>query len=243
MLATLISWEGDLPRDRYQKHRSNLEIMFTILRYVAREGEAKKTHILYHAGLNSRSLERFLKKLVQSDLLKIAKNGGNIFYTITPRGRRTLVIMSRLITLLSSEKEVLKDIEKVVNGLDGAKVEVPGAITGASGLTHSFDMVIHRGKNGKVVAKIIDLEALLEEAVDEFSRFCIAVMDTSAKGIVFAPSHMLPRIRTLANSLQSASSELSIEVVGYGNDDELKHVVRTATLSRLRHVEDQRKEA
>jgi len=217
--------------------------MFTILRYVAQEGEAKKTHILYHAGLNSRSLERFLKKLIQSDLLKIAKNGGSIHYAITPRGRRALMVMSRLMTLLSSRKEVLGDVEKVLEDIEGVKVEVPGRILGASGLMHSFDMVIHGEKSNKVVAKIIEFEAVLEEAVDEFSRFCIAVLDTNADGIVFVPSYILPWIRTLVNTLRSDSSTLNIEVVGYSNGDELKHVVKAVAISRLRHLKGNHRQA
>ena len=54
-----------------QSHRSRMDIITSILEFIDQKGTALKTHILYSANLNSKSLDKFLNQLID------AGRGGN----------------------------------------------------------------------------------------------------------------------------------------------------------------------
>ena len=221
-----------LPNNRStsQRHRSNLEIMYTILRYVALEGKAKKTHILYHASLNSRSLERFLQRLIESGFLETVEGEHGTLYTITMKGRQALRTMAQLMKLMSPEDSVRRvDLGRLVRDAE-VSARSPGRVLGRSGIMHSFDLVLGEGSN-KLVATVVDPRATPDELIDAASRFIVGVLDTGLRGVIFVPMHMVAWARSLLSSIGGGRRETRIDVITYSDEQGLIRAVRTSALS------------
>jgi len=63
-------------------HRSKIDLIEAILKYIHNEGYAKKTHILYASNLNTRSLEKFLKYLIEIKAVEVVEEEQRS-YTLT----------------------------------------------------------------------------------------------------------------------------------------------------------------
>ena len=68
-------------------YREKIDIMAKILQ-AASNANAKKTQIMYHANLNHKVLQKYLKEMVQASLLKFEKTLG--CYVLTENGKEFL---------------------------------------------------------------------------------------------------------------------------------------------------------
>jgi len=64
---------------------------------------AKKTDLLYKAGLSSAQLDKYLGLLFRSELLECVSDKGKILYRTTVRGKEFLEAFYRLADLLNSD--------------------------------------------------------------------------------------------------------------------------------------------
>ena len=68
------------------KYRSRIEIVAEILRTVS--GGARKTHIMYQCNLSFKLLMRYLRDVIQAELICEGGEGNN--YVITEKGKKFL---------------------------------------------------------------------------------------------------------------------------------------------------------
>ncbi|ADC65839.1 conserved hypothetical protein [Ferroglobus placidus DSM 10642] len=76
--------------------RSKWEITYAILKSI-QNGEKSKTRIMYEAYLDWRNFSRYIKFLIDKNLV-VEKNGGKL--EITQKGEKILKIMEELIELI-----------------------------------------------------------------------------------------------------------------------------------------------
>lgn len=76
--------------------RSSIEIIFEMLA-ACDEGTVNKTAVMYRSGLNHTQLRRYLHFLEFQELLSFTEDGR---LWLTPKGRRILLQLSRVIRLL-----------------------------------------------------------------------------------------------------------------------------------------------
>jgi predicted transcriptional regulator len=71
------------------KNRDKLRIIIDILRAV-KEGKEKITHITFKCNLTPSSTKKYLKWLVEKELITEMENRGNKTYKISEKGERIL---------------------------------------------------------------------------------------------------------------------------------------------------------
>jgi len=71
-------------------------IIYRILNYIEGRGRSLKTRILYASNLNTRSLERYLKFLLENNLISETCINGRKYYVLTPKGREFLYKLRRI---------------------------------------------------------------------------------------------------------------------------------------------------
>lgn len=77
--------------------RSKTQILLDVLTTVQKEnGTIKKTHIMYHANLTHKRLERYLQILLLNNSLEESKVKNETFYTLTEKGNQFLSEIRRL---------------------------------------------------------------------------------------------------------------------------------------------------
>jgi len=97
------------------RRRSPVEIIYRILKYLSETPCARKTHILYASGLNSRNLERYLCVLIKSEAIEV-RNGR--CYTLTQKGYELLQNIEDIIEALNNEHDVDSILEEVKARID-----------------------------------------------------------------------------------------------------------------------------
>lgn len=75
--------------------RSKLETCIDILQIIAK-GVGKPTRIMYKANLSWNPMQRYLRFLVEQDLIASNKRGERVRYEITDKGFRTLSYFRRV---------------------------------------------------------------------------------------------------------------------------------------------------
>jgi predicted transcriptional regulator len=92
--------------------RSKLEIYVDILKVLARHGPLKLTHIMYKANVNCSVLKQFLDSLVQQKLIEEQilrkKKTQKTIYSITEKGKASLVTFKEITMALQSKEDVLR---------------------------------------------------------------------------------------------------------------------------------------
>ena len=85
-----------------EKQRSTIRIYLDILSATAEEGNAKTTRILQRANLPHDRLMKHLGELQKRELLVEVSDGGNRYYTVTPKGREFVNEVRRAQSFLSA---------------------------------------------------------------------------------------------------------------------------------------------
>jgi predicted transcriptional regulator len=152
--------------------RSTIEIIFRILNLLARVGSVRKTYIMQHANLNSRSFKSYVEDtLLTMHFLKKEEVNGQILYSITVYG----MYMLALLRLLAS-----------VNIFEGKKVSASRTIYNAFlrkisstlvnlGLKH--ELVADESEQGIAVMRIQCPTSTVKLVVLDKSRKWIALLE------------------------------------------------------------------
>ena len=90
-----------------EKNRSSLEIVHDMLSVAT--VSSRKTRILYDAHLNFRLLEKYLKILLENDLLKIVDDS---CYLVTLKGKNFLLKYKEYVERCKRISEEINDIRK-----------------------------------------------------------------------------------------------------------------------------------
>ncbi|AGE71705.1 hypothetical protein ATY89_09170 [Sulfolobus acidocaldarius] len=78
------------------KHRSKIEIMYTILKVLREsETEVKKTHLMYLVGLNYDVFSKYISRIEKLGLVRVNKEG----YSLTDSGKRELEMIENYLTI------------------------------------------------------------------------------------------------------------------------------------------------
>ncbi|WFO74771.1 hypothetical protein J4526_06760 [Desulfurococcaceae archaeon MEX13E-LK6-19] len=198
-------------------HRSRIDILLAILKFINNEGYAKKTHILYATNLNTRSLEKFLKYLVNINAVEIIEDNG-VKYALTSHGRHILRLIVRLKTILNSRDYALKlGNEVFLNKLnsvlkDSAKdvlVESRNErIKGYSGLTYNVDILVGIKYKYVIIPVVNVVNNYCEEIDNAICKALLYLFDTDYKCIMLLSnannnnwSHVLGSIKNLFNKI------------------------------------------
>jgi predicted transcriptional regulator len=79
-----------------EEDRVSYGIIYRILNHIEGEGKSLKTRILYASNLNTRSLEKYLRFLLESNLISEVCVSGRRYYVLTPKGREFLYKLRRI---------------------------------------------------------------------------------------------------------------------------------------------------
>jgi predicted transcriptional regulator len=85
-----------------EKQRSTIRIYLDILNAADEEGNAKTTRLIQRANLPHDRLMKHLGELQKRGLLVEVSNGGNRYYTITPKGREFVSEVRKAQSFLSA---------------------------------------------------------------------------------------------------------------------------------------------
>jgi len=172
------------------QHRTRIDIIFSILKFIYREGEAKKTHILYATNLNTRSLEKFLDQLVEIKAVKIVGINRSRRYVLTAQGRQLLSLINRLYKIfeVGNNSDYIELIEKLSIFKDPVTttrediIVTNKIITGYSGFRYSVSLYGTSRKN--YIVSVIDNGMSIEEVIDSIGRLLFYLIDSNENCII-----------------------------------------------------------
>ena len=88
---------------KLEHRRSNIEVIADMLRL----GEAGKTEIMYSANMSYFQLQKYLKFLLQLQLIdKVTVGNPAVTYRITKKGLRLLRSIDSILEILESREEI-----------------------------------------------------------------------------------------------------------------------------------------
>ncbi len=177
-------------------NRSSMDIVIDILKSVESEGVILKTHLLYRANLNSKSLEKFLRKLLSSGLISMHEDGSRRkYYKISVRGRYILRRLVLIRKMLNNRSKVFNElIKELKRGEDKYNVRlIEGArISGSSGIIHSYSLALTKGRGDGTVTtvEIIDEYLEIDDAIERVSWAWLTALDTNTQSVIVIPNKL-----------------------------------------------------
>ncbi len=196
-------------------HRSKIDLIEAILKYIHNEGYAKKTHILYASNLNTRSLEKFLKYLIEIKAVEVVEEEQRS-YTLTMHGREILRIIMKLKMLLSNRQGYVKGNRLLLSRLNTVLSPMLNdrfidvfskEVRGLSGLTYDLDIL--RGEKEDYVlipaASMVDNQC--RELDSAIGKALLSLLDTNYRCIILLSNgenncaHVVNHIKNLFNKV------------------------------------------
>ncbi len=195
--------------DNYDRnHRSGIDIVVSILEFVDNRGASLKTHILYGANLNSRSLEKYLTQLITAGLLMKSVDEGKEKYLITVRGRLFLQHLGRALNLLRSKKEaaVSESLKKKIKSIkEAVKVREGLVYRGSSGVHYLLPIafLIEHGNGDKIagIMEIINSEMTPKEAISVIGWVWIISKDLKVPALILVSENHIRTVRNITEFL------------------------------------------
>ncbi len=218
--------------NRYDKnHRSSTDIIVSILEYVDEKGSTLKTHILYGANLNSKSLEKFLTKLISAGLLTKTIDDGKDRYFITARGRIFLHHMGRALNMLRDNKEIAVNIkvkEKLKNKKKSVYLKEGLIYRGASGTPYVLPVAFISRADGEdkvlAVMETINAEMTLKEAVSVIAWSWTISKDVNIPSIILVDESHIETALKISEALRENNDK--IVMVKYGRHESPEAIAR-----------------
>lgn len=173
-------------------HRSRIDIIESILRFIESKGRAKKTHILYATNLNTRSLEKYLKKLIDIHAVETIEDiDGRVKYSLTQYGKNLLRLINKLRKSLDQKDPVLEiKIVKVLSdrddGIDTFTSIESSIVEGESGLTYTVIKTLL--DNVEYVVIHIPEYNEISDIVSDIAYTILLLVDTKYNCIIYLKS-------------------------------------------------------
>lgn len=187
-----------------QSHRSRMDIITSILEFIDQKGTALKTHILYSANLNSKSLDKFLNQLIDAGLIGVSSENGSDYYYITARGRRFLMYTNYMTSILGRGKEKMSIIDACYKlGLREEKYKIKEGVVarGTSGIPYVLPLALvdfrERPEKVKAVIEVIGPETTIKEAVNLTAWMWFTAMDLGLPLILVVPEQHVTTIQKI----------------------------------------------
>ncbi len=203
--------------------RNSADIMISMLKFINEQGFALKTHILYNVNLNSRSLEKFLRRLMDANLVTTVKREGREQFQVTMKGKLFLSYIDRAFTMLEgsncSETIKLKSSTKNVLKLKGRIKIREGVVRhGKSGARHILNMILEipssKGETQEVYVNILCGNINLTDAVLSLGSVVAVSEDVGLPAVVIVPSRIRPQLSNLVSQIQVNNESPSVIVLG-----------------------------
>ncbi len=173
------------------QHRTRIDIIFSILKFINSEGIAKKTHILYATNLNTKSLEKFLNQLISINAIEVVSKGRLRGYVMTPHGRRLFSLITRLYNVFEYREKNNDYLElllkylilKTSKNLNRQTLAlINKIIVGRSGFRYNINLYGTRDVN--YIISVIDEAMSIDEIIDSIGRLLFYLVDTNEKCIL-----------------------------------------------------------
>ncbi len=170
-----------------------MDIIVKILEFVDNKGATLKTHILYSANLNSKSLDKFLSNLIESGLISTYNVNEKSYYFVTARGRIFLKYISKALVILNSRKysAIYEKIKHNLNKKNRESTTVKEGLIfkGTSGIPYVLSLAFMSQDGSKVVAgtEIITSEMTIKEAINVIAWTWIACKDMNISSVILIP--------------------------------------------------------
>ncbi len=201
------------------KHRSRINIISSILKYIRETGKAKKTHILYATNLNTRSLEKFLDFLLRIHAIEKVKTLNGTRYQITERGNRILSVIENLEYMLRENgynykektiRDVIIAVNKVLEPLTGDTIESisRATVNGRSG--HSYRVLLAIGCKKKYILVIMSEEEFICRESSLLCRILLYILDTDYTLILYIDNEASTTASRIKNTLQDILAPIDI---------------------------------
>ncbi len=209
-------------------HRSKIDLIEAILKYIHNEGHAKKTHILYASNLNTRSLEKFLKYLIEIKAVEVIGDEQRS-YTLTMHGREILRIIMRLKMLLNTRQGHVKGNRLLINRLNKVLSSTlndyfidifSNMVRGFSGLQYDFDIVKGEKEDYVLIPVANTIDDHCQELDSAIGKALLSLVDTSYKCIILLSNgenncgHVMNYIKELFNKLGIEESRYIFAFLG-----------------------------
>ena len=224
-----------------KNHRTGIDIIVNILEYVDSRGAVLKTHILYGANLNSKSLEKYLKKLILTGLLTKNTETGKEKYLITSRGRIFLQHLGRALNMLRGNEEsmVTLSLKKMLeNKAEGLRIREGIMYKGNSGMHYMLSSAFTQVNKGKeeIVAlmEVINSGMSSKEVISIVGWVWIISKDMKIPAVVLVSEKHADMVN---NILSFAENELrnGIRIVKY-NDYESPKAIALKIITNLAEI-------
>ncbi|GEM_PF-983374 len=198
-------------------HRSKIDIMWAILDFIEREGVAGKTHVLYAANLNSRSLERFIDKLLGIGAINVEVIDGRSRYFLTSYGYKLLSLLTSVREILENKslisvsaltnKAMSEIIRNKLKLSDEVSLEYGRIVYGESNLEYIADVIV----SNTDIYIILYLSSGMnrEDIANVLGKALLILVDTDLK-CIFVISHSLNHVvHRFKNVLDKANIDRS----------------------------------
>lgn len=172
-------------------HRSKIDIIWSILDFIEREGVAGKTHVLYAANLNSRSFKKFIDELIDIGAIGIKVANGRSHYTLTTYGYKLLSLLTNVREILSNKSLIRakifanKTVSEIIRGKlennEDILIEYSKHVHGNSDLGYNVDIV--ECSTGSYAMFGLSINMNKEDVVNVLGKSLLILMDTSLKCI------------------------------------------------------------
>lgn len=170
-----------------------MDIIVRILEFVDNRGATLKTHILYSANLNSKSLDKFLSRLIESGLISTSDVNEKSYYFVTAKGRIFLKYISRALVILRSKRlsVITKEVERKLGDEKKEQIAVKEGLTyrGASGTPYVLPLAFISHNRNKVIAgtEFISAEMTVKEAINVVAWTWVICKDMNILPVVLVP--------------------------------------------------------
>jgi len=183
-----------------KQKRSNLEILHRILKCIASKNYALKTHVLYASGLNTRTLDKYLRGLMSSELIIPISDGRHMYFTLTSKGRDFLFKLEQLLQAVDAKNRRLTDSIKI-----------------------RVNVLSKKGNAGAELSEVVILEPSedVENGVIEVFISYVHSKATGRKVTCFVPSKIYDKLTEL---LSGANTFFKENVIPYNEYDDLDRV-------------------
>ncbi|GEM_PF-3209598 len=203
--------------------RNSADIMVSMLKFINEQGFALKTHILYNVNLNSRSLEKFLRKLMNANLVMAVRHNGREQFQVTMKGKLFLSYIDKAFTMLEGDNcagasQLKRSIENTLKFKGKLKIKEGVVRHGRSGARHILNIVMEipsRTSDAReVYVNILCNDISLTDAVLSLGSVIVVSEDVGLPAIMIVPSRIRQQLSNLATRIRVNSKSSSVLVLG-----------------------------
>ncbi len=203
--------------------RSSADIMISMLKFINERGFALKTHILYNVNLNSRSLEKFLRKLMDANLVTTVKRDGREQFQVTIKGKLFLSYIDRAFTMLEGNRcaeafQLKSSVRNMLKFKEKVRIKEGVIRHGKSGARHILNLVMEipsrTGSIQEVYVSILCGNVNLTDTILSLGSVLAVSKDVGLPAVMIVPSRIRSQLSNLVAQIQAKNKVPSIVILG-----------------------------